>query len=105
MQKSLARVSARARRKVNEPLSSSAAKNGAAWQKPPKPIYALAAYTVEKRGTKWYVIKTSDQGTGRAAWRGPYATLDRATLAIAKLLALEVIERHKRRCDWYGVSL
>lgn len=85
-----------------EPAPAKAAANGHAWRKPPKPIYALSAYTVEKRGQKWYVIKTAEQNAGRNTWRGPYLTLDRATLAIAKLLSLEVIERHKRISDWYG---
>lgn len=102
MQKSMTRVSARTKRKANEPLKTTA-KTGPAWQTPPKPIYALTAYTVEKRGTKWYVIRTAEQSAGRNTWRGPYATLDRATLAIARLLALEVIERHRRVCQWAGV--
>lgn len=108
MQK-MTRVSARA--KATKPaakalahrtLTANGKKTAPAWHKPLKPIYALAAYTVEKRGTKWYVIRTAEQNAGRTTWRGPYATLDRATLAIAKLLSLEVIERHKRMSDWYG---
>jgi hypothetical protein len=37
-------------------------------------------------------------------WKGPYATVHRATTAIARKLAEEIIERHTARCRNYGVD-
>jgi len=68
---------------------------------PPRALYALTCYTVEKRKDRWYVIKTN--GLGHRAWRGPYATLRLATLAIARLYEREITERHVRRSELYAV--
>jgi len=105
MQKTLKRPHGRGKDKlkVNEPIATTAPRKETG-HTPPKPIYALAAYTVEKRGKKWHVIKTAEHSAGKNTWRGPYATLNQATTAIARLLELEVSERHKRRCEWYGVA-
>jgi hypothetical protein len=52
---------------------------------------------------KWYIAPTGARFDERAQWSKPYATLQRATTAIARKLADEVIKRHKRRCDFYGI--
>ena len=69
----------------------------------PPPIYALRDWTVRKTNGKWYIAPTA-RFEDKPEWSKPYATLQRATTAIARKLADEVIRRHKRRCDFYGIN-
>jgi hypothetical protein len=71
---------------------------------PPPAIYALTAWAVKKVKGKWYVAPTGARFDEKTQWSKPYATLQRATTAIARKLADEVIKRHKRRCDFYGIN-
>lgn len=84
-----------------EPAKADPGKPSPPWGPPPRALYALTCYTIEKRKGRWYVIKTNV--IGHRAWRGPYADLNRATLAIARLYQLEVTERHARRSELYSV--
>lgn len=81
---------------------------GAPIKRPPSPpppaIYALTAWAVKKVNGKWYIAPTGARFDERAQWSKPYATLQRATTAIARKLADEVQKRHKRRCDFYGID-
>ena len=69
----------------------------------PAAVYSLRAWSVKKSGDKWYIELTACFD-GKPEWSRPYATLHRATTAIARKLAEEVTTRHKRRCEHYGVS-
>ena len=66
-------------------------------------VYALRAWSVKKSGGKWYISPTACFG-GKPDWSRSYATLQRATTAIARKLAEEVITRHKRRCEQDGTT-
>ncbi len=69
----------------------------------PRPIYGLQSWTIEKRGTKFYVAPTATS-QDKAVWLGPYATLQRATTAIARKLAEEFTVRHERLCGFHGAA-
>jgi hypothetical protein len=70
---------------------------------PPAAVYALKAWTVRKSRGKWYIAPTVCFGKN-PTWSKPYATLQRATTAIARKLAEEWLMRHKRRCAHYGIT-
>jgi hypothetical protein len=70
---------------------------------PPPAIYALRDWTVKKSNGKWYIAPTA-RFEDEPHWSKPYATLQRATTAIARKLADEVQMRHERRCDFYGIN-
>jgi hypothetical protein len=70
---------------------------------PPPPVYALRVWSVKKVNGKWYVSQAA-RFDDKEEWRGPYDTIHRATTAIARKLAEEVLERHKRRCEHYGIN-
>ena len=72
-------------------------------QPAPPAIYALRDWTVKKANGKWYIAPTA-RFEDKPQWSKPYATLQRATTAIARKLADEVMRRHKRRCDYYGIN-
>ena len=97
MQKTRSRTSA-AKRNVNAPLQ---AKRPA--QPPPPAIYALPVWSVKKVNGKWYISRAA-RFDDKQAWSKPYDTLQRATTAIARKLAEEVLARHKRRCETYGID-
>jgi len=71
--------------------------------KAPAEVYALRAWSVKKVGDKWYVAPTACFDN-KPEWSKPYATLYRATSAIARKLAEEVLTRQKRRREHNGIS-
>jgi hypothetical protein len=70
---------------------------------PPPAIYALRVWSVKKVNGKWYISQAA-RFDDKAEWSRPYETLQRATTAIARKMAEEVQERHKRRCEQYGIN-
>jgi hypothetical protein len=57
----------------------------------------------EESQRKWYISQAA-RFDDKVQWKGPYATVHRATTAIARKLAEEIIERHTARCRNYGVD-
>jgi hypothetical protein len=57
-------------------------------------VYALRSYTIKEHGGQFFVSPTGIEGTHR--WSKPYATLQRATTAIARKLQREFVRRHSR---------
>ena len=57
-------------------------------------VYALRGYTIKKRGDEFFVSPTGVKGAHR--WSKPYATLQRATTAIARRLQREFVRRYGR---------
>jgi len=72
-------------------------------QKAPAEVYALRAWSVKKVGDNWYVAPTACFDN-KPEWSKPYASLYRATTAIARKLAEEVLTRQKRRREQNGIS-
>ena len=62
--------------------------------KPEAHVYALRSYTIREQGGEFFVSPTGIEGTHR--WSKPYATLQRATTAIARKLQREFVRRHSR---------
>ncbi len=56
-------------------------------------VFALKSYTVRKTGKLFFVSPTANGGQRRS---GPYASLQRATIAIARKLQREFTRRSKR---------
>jgi len=71
--------------------------------KAPPEVYALTAWSVRKSGDKWYVAPTACFDN-KPEWSKPYASLYRATTAIARKLAEEVLARQERRRKWNGFT-
>jgi hypothetical protein len=69
----------------------------------PPAIYALRVWSVKKVNGKWY-ISPAARFDAKEEWMGPYDTVHRATTAIARKLAEEIIERHAARCRTYGIN-
>jgi len=92
-------VTAKAKPAAPEPIAPSVRSA----HKPPPAIYALQVWSVKKVNGKWYISQAA-RFDDKAQWGKSYATLQRATTAIARKLADEVMRRHKRRCDFYGVD-
>jgi hypothetical protein len=69
--------------------------------KSPPEVYALRAWSVMKAGDNWYVATTACF-ENKPQWSKPYATLQRATTAIARKLAEEVLNRQEWRRKVYG---
>ena len=57
-------------------------------------IYALRNYTIKQQGDRYFVAATAMAGKHR--WSRPYATLQRATTAIARQLQREFVTRYAR---------
>jgi hypothetical protein len=70
---------------------------------PPPAVYALRVWSVKKVTGQWYVSQAA-RFDDKEHWMGPYATIHRATSAIARKLAEELIERHTARCRNYGID-
>jgi hypothetical protein len=70
-------------------------------KKSPPEVYALRAWSVMKAGDNWYVATTAFFDN-KPQWSKPYATLHRATTAIARKLAEEVLDRQVWRRKVYG---
>ena len=67
--------------------------------------YALAAYTVERRESGWFMGKTMPGFTGeKAKWSGPFATIETVCLSIARHLATEIADRHTRSIEAYKLG-
>lgn len=72
---------------------------------PSKLTYALQQWTAERRATGWYVAPTVASFSGsKPAWRGPFATIESACLAIARALAVEIADRHTRSVESHGIG-
>ena len=73
--------------------------------KPDKFTYALRAWSAERRNTGWFVAPTQPSFTGnKIEWRGPFATIESACLAIARGLAVEIADRHTRSVESYKID-
>jgi hypothetical protein len=70
---------------------------------PPPAIYALRVWSVKKVNGKWYTSQAA-RFDDKEQWMGPYDTIHRATTAIARKLAEEVMARHLARCRHYGIK-
>lgn len=57
-----------------------------------KRTYALADYTVEGKGDKWFYWKTARYGD-KEERKGPYTSLASVTLIIARQLKREIVKR------------
>ena len=57
-------------------------------------IYALKSWTIKKVDERFYIATTAQ--SRKHNWRGPYASLQRATTAIARKLQWEFTRRHSR---------
>jgi hypothetical protein len=62
--------------------------------RPDAHMYALRSYTIKKEGDEFFVSPTGIKSSHR--WSKPYATLQRATTAIARKLHREFVRRHNR---------
>jgi hypothetical protein len=70
---------------------------------PPPAVYALRVWSVKKVNGKWYISRAA-RFDDKEQWSKPYETLQRATTAIARKMAEEVMERHSARCRHYGID-
>jgi len=61
-------------------------------------IYALADFTVEKRGDGWYFARSARRHT-QVDWRGPYRSEASVAMMIARQLRREITERHRRQLN------
>lgn len=66
-------------------------------------VFALKAWTIMQKGDKFFIAPTAafDEKT---RWSKPYATLQRATTAVARKLADEWLQRNERRLKFHGVK-
>jgi len=60
-----------------------------------KRIYALADFTVEGRGDKWFFWRTARYGD-KEERRGPYGSIASVTLMIARQLRRDIIKREEQ---------
>ena len=62
--------------------------------------YALKQWSVERRGSGWFVAETVPSIPGnKPSWRGPFQSVENACRAIARGLALELTDRHTRSVE------
>ena len=67
--------------------------------------YALKQWSVERRSAGWFVAETVPSIPGnKPSWRGPFRSVTNACRAIARGLALELIDRHTRSVESYRVT-
>jgi hypothetical protein len=83
--------------KVRRPKSEPVAPQSRSLHPPLPAIYALRTWSVKKVNGKWFVSQAA-RFDDKGQWMGPYDTIHRATAAIARKLAEEVMERHQARC-------
>ncbi len=57
-------------------------------------VFALKSWTIRKSGDRFYIAASAQEGKHK--WRGPYASLPRATTAIARKLEWEFTRRSNR---------
>ena len=62
-------------------------------------VYALASWTVEKRGNGWYFGRTANRHS-KDDWKGPYRSEASVTMMIARQLRREIAERHQQQLHW-----
>jgi hypothetical protein len=72
---------------------------------PDKFTYALRQFTAELRATGWWISRTWTSAAGeKPEWKGPFATIETACLAIARRLAIEIADRHTQMIEWHGIE-
>lgn len=69
----------------------------------PPALFALRAWTIKEHGGKFFIAPTA-AFDDKLKWSKPYATLQRATTAIARKMADEWRDRNQRREKFYGVK-
>ena len=89
--------------KPKRPRSEPVAPASRLLHSPPPAIYALRVWSVKKVNGKWHISQAA-RFDEKEQWSRPYDTLQRATTAIARKMAEEVMERHATRCRHYGVN-
>ena len=57
-------------------------------------VYALQSWTIKKSGEQLFIAATAQ--SRKHDWHGPYASLQRATTAIARRLQWEFTQRHSK---------
>ncbi len=81
--------------KINQPLD----------RRPTRLTYALKQWSVERRDGGWFVSPTTSSVVGnKPEWRGPFATIETACLAIARSLAVEIADRHTRHIEFHKLD-
>ena len=68
----------------------------------PPAVFALKAWTIKQHGDKFFIAPTASFDD-KTKWSKPYATLQRATTAIARKLAEEWMQRNDRRQKFHGL--
>ena len=59
--------------------------------------YALQTWSVEKRNSGWWITRTyGPYARDKPRWRGPYRSMESATLMIARELRKELAQRIAR---------
>ncbi len=72
---------------------------------PDRFTYALKQFTAERREDGWWISRTWTASFGeKPQWRGPFATIETACLAIARRLATEIADRHTHSIEWHGLK-
>ena len=71
---------------------------------PVKFTYALKQHSIERRPTGWFVAETVPSVTGKPHWRGPFQSIENACRAIARGLALEIVDRHTRSVEGHKMG-
>jgi hypothetical protein len=69
----------------------------------PAEVYAVTAWSVKKSGDNWYIAETACFDN-KPQWSKAYASLYRATTAIARKLAEDVLRRQKRRREQAAIK-
>ena len=65
-------------------------------------IYALRSWCIREHRGKYHISPTAHFGERERNWSRPYASLTRATNAIARKLQEEWVQRHQRKVAFYG---
>ncbi len=72
---------------------------------PDRFTYALKRFTAERREDGWWISRTWTASYGeKPQWKGPFATIETACLAIARRLATEIADRHTHSIEWHGLK-
>jgi hypothetical protein len=67
----------------------------------PPAVYALKAWTIKKRGGKFFIIPSA---AFEMRWSKPYKSLQAACAGISRKLAEEWTTRNERRRAHYGLT-
>lgn len=65
-------------------------------------IYALRSWCIREHRGKYQISPTVHFRATEREWSRPYASLTRATNAIARKLQEEWVQRHQRKIAFYG---